>query len=80
MTENTQEDLGFTYIILKNGDLEIRHHGMYATKFRAKNAASTAVKLENKSFLEQQLLMARLTGNYKHGNERIAKNHPRKKH
>ena len=26
---------------------------------------------------DPQLLMARLTGNYKHGNERAAKNHPR---
>ena len=29
---------------------------------------------------DPQELMARLTGHYKHGNERTAKNHPRNQH
>ena len=79
MNQPDKDDLGFTFNILKNGDIEICHHGRYATKTRAKNASSTATKIENGSFMAQQQLMARLTGNYKHGNERSAKSHPRNK-
>lgn len=33
MKEQYKEDLGFTYTVNKNDDLEIRHHGKFATKF-----------------------------------------------
>ena len=77
MNQPNMKDLGFTFNLLKSGDIEIRHHGKYATKIRAKNASSTVAKLENGSFSEQQQLVARLTGNYKHSNERAAKSYSR---
>ena len=77
MTSKFENDLGFVWHTTKNGELEIRHHGKYATKFSGAKARRYSEQLEQYSFEEQQQLMARLTGNYKHGNERSAKNHPR---
>ncbi len=74
------DDLGFAYMISKNGELEIRHQGKYATRFSGVKAAKVAEQLEQMTFAGQQQLMARLTENYKHGNERMSKNHLRNKH
>lgn len=63
-------DLGFTFNIHKDGSVVIFHHGKLATKFNSKNGAKYAVQLGSMDFQHQQLLMARLTGNYKHGNEK----------
>jgi len=65
---------GFTYARRKNGDVVISHHGRVATVLRDRKAAEF---LENATSGDDQELMARLTGNYKHGNEREAANHPR---
>jgi len=75
MKGSSSEDLGFTYSVSKNDDLEIRHHGRFATRFSKAKGARLSVQLEGLSFAEQQLLMARLTGNYKRGNERTGKKH-----
>jgi hypothetical protein len=65
---------GFTYLVRKNGDVEVLHRGRLATVLRGAAAARFLVDVEND---DPQELMARLTGNYKHGNERTARNHPR---
>ncbi|NMO51862.1 hypothetical protein HH310_11740 [Actinoplanes sp. TBRC 11911] len=65
---------GFTYRVRKNGDVELLHHGRVATVLRGAAAARFLVDVESD---DPQELMARLTGNYKHGNERTAKSHPR---
>ena len=70
------EDLGFTFR-LKNAEYTIFHNGKKATTLRGNKAADFGYDVSEISFSEQQQLMARLTGNYKHGNERVAKNHPR---
>ncbi len=64
---------GFEYQMI-GGDVVIRHHGRQATTLRA--GAAERILLDVKT-QDPQELMARLTGNYKHGNERAAKNHPR---
>ncbi len=56
------------------GDVVITHHGRRAATLRGAAARQFLVDVEDD---EQQELMARLTGNYKHGNKRTAKNHPR---
>ena len=71
------EDLGFTYRARKNGDVEVLHKGRLAASLRGIAAQEFIGEIESGSFGEGQQLMARLTGNYKHGNERSAKNHPR---
>ncbi len=70
------EDLGFTFIE-RNNEFQIFHHGKKATTLRGQKAADFRDEVESSDFAAQQQLMARLTGNYKHGNERQARNHPR---
>jgi hypothetical protein len=65
---------GFTHRLRKNGDVELLHHGRIATVLRGTAAARFLNDVESD---DPQELMARLTGNYKHGNERTAKQHPR---
>lgn len=71
-------DLGFT-VKEKSGEYTIFHNGRKATTLRGTKAADFSYDLKELSFSELQQLMARLTGNYKHGNERVARNHPRNK-
>ena len=65
---------GFTYRVRKNGDVEVLHHGRPATVLRG---AAAARFLSDVDGGDPQELMARVTGNYRHGNERTARNHPR---
>lgn len=68
------EAAGFTWKQRKNGDVVIRHRGKQATVLRGTKAAEF---VEDMQGYDDQELMARLTGNYKRGNEREASNHPR---
>lgn len=52
----------------------ISHHGRVATVLRGGAAARFLADVEN---TDPQLLMARVTGNYRRGNERAARNHER---
>ena len=70
-------DLGFEYRVAKSGAVLISHHQRLATTLRGKKANEFLSKCEALSFGKQQQLMAQLTGNYKRGNERKARNHPR---
>ena len=65
-----EPDLGFTHRARKNGAVEILHHGRLATTLRAREAAEFLAEIEAGSSADAQQLMARLTGNYKRGNER----------
>jgi hypothetical protein len=65
---------GFTYEMRGNGTVLIRHHGRLATTLRGSAAATFLVEVQQG---HEQELMARVTGNYKRGNERVAKHHPR---
>ena len=60
----------------RHGDQEIviYHHGRRATVLRGANAERFLIDIGES---DDQELMARLTGNYRRGNERQAKNHPR---
>ncbi len=70
-------DLGFSYRTRKNGDVEILHHSRAATTLRGRDAAEFLAEASDTGSPDMQQLMARLTGNYKHGNERLASRHPR---
>ena len=64
---------GFEHTTRRDGAVVITHHGTVAAVLRGMRA---------ERFLEEaaddpQGAMARWTGNYQHGNERTAKNHPR---
>lgn len=78
MTQSDAEsDLGFTYHAWKNGEVEIRHQGRLASTLRGTDAVDFLQDVQEVSDADAQQIMARLTGNYKRGNERTAKNHPR---
>lgn len=65
---------GFEWCRLKDGSVRITHGGRTATTLRGRRAADF---LEDVADGDPQELMARLTGNYRHGNERAARDHPR---
>ena len=52
----------------------ITHHGRPAGTLRGAAAARFLTDVQDD---DPQQLMARLTGNYKHGNERLGSDHPR---
>jgi hypothetical protein len=68
---------GFVWSVKKSGDVEIFHHGILATVLRGEAANKAVNSLNAATPEEQQEILARVTGNYKRGNERQAKNHPR---
>lgn len=69
-------DLGFSFK-KQGGDYLIYRNGKKVTVLRGERAEDFEQVAEQASFHEQQQLMARLTGNYKRGNERTAKQHQR---
>lgn len=64
---------GFEYVE-RGDDVVIIHRGKPATTLRGAKAAAFLEDVEQE---DPQELMARLTGNYRRGNERQARNHPR---
>ena len=66
---------GFAYAVRVNGDVVVvTHHGKQATVLRGARAAAFVDEVEGG---DAQGVMARWTGNYKRGNERTARQHPR---
>ena len=65
---------GFSFRVRRNGDVELLHRDRPAGVLRGAAAARFLVDVDQE---DPQELMARLTGNYKHGNERVARDHPR---
>ena len=61
---------GFAWMRRKNGDVVITHHGRSATVLRCAKADHFVAAAEAADADASQALMARLTGNYRRGNER----------
>lgn len=72
-------DLGFSYRVRKNGDVEVLHHGRLASTLRGHEASDFLQEAAGGDTADAQQLMARVTGNYRRGNERLASQHPRNK-
>jgi hypothetical protein len=77
MSASDRDDLGFSYRASKRGEVFVHHRGRLATTLRGAAAADFLLEVDGASADEQQQIMARVTGNYRRGNERLAKNHPR---
>ncbi len=73
----TNAPSGFSFRNQKNGDVVISHHGRRATTLRNEKASEFLEDMDGTDDAEAQEIMARLTGNYRRGNERLAKGHPR---
>ncbi len=65
---------GFEFSKRRDGSIAIRHHGRPATVLRGPRAQEFLGELETG---DPQEIMARWTGNYRRGNERVARRHPR---
>ena len=70
-------DLGFTWDTRKTGEVVILHRGAQASTLRGAAASRFLALIDRGNADAIQQEAARLTGNYKRGNERRAKGHPR---
>jgi hypothetical protein len=73
-TEAVSDPFGFSWTRRKNGDVVIEHHGRRAAVLRGRKAEDF---VDDVAVGNDQDVMARATGNYKRGNERESRNHPR---
>ena len=64
---------GFDYQQRGDGSVVITHHGRHATTLRGQRAAEFLDDVG----ADPQEVMARWTGNYRRGNERASRDHPR---
>lgn len=64
---------GFSYSERGDGSVVVAHHGRHATTLRGDRAAQFLAEVD----ADPQGVMARWTGNYRRGNERTARDHPR---
>lgn len=64
---------GFAFTT-RGDEVRITHRGRPATTLRGRAAAEF---LDDVTRVDAQRLMARVTGNYRRGNERVARSHPR---
>lgn len=64
---------GFEYTARADGSVVITHHGRRAAVLRGPRVEQFLADAER----DAQGAMARWTGNYRRGNERTAKQHPR---
>jgi len=67
-------NLGFGFIVRKNGDVAISRDRRSVTTLRGASARTFLVDVARS---DPQQVMARLTGNYRRGNERTAARHSR---
>jgi hypothetical protein len=68
---------GFEYTRRANGDVVLTHRGHPAGTLRGQTASEFLAEIEGTGDDEAQHVMARYTGNYRRGNERVARRHPR---
>jgi hypothetical protein len=66
--------IGFRFETRKNGDVIILHKGHSAAVLRGNKASAFLVEINGS---DEQEVMARVSGNYKRGNERTAASHRR---
>lgn len=73
------DDLGFSFHAQGVDEVKIMRGGKVVTVLRDRRALDFLDEMAGLEFGGQQQAMARVTGNYKRGNEGSARNHPRNK-
>lgn len=73
---NADGDLGFRHVVRANGEVEIRRGGLVAATLRGEAGRRFLARIDGADDAQRQQAMARATGNYKRGNERVAKGDP----
>ncbi|MBW5446319.1 hypothetical protein GE107_09635 [Cohnella sp. CFH 77786] len=74
---NKFEEEVFTYRETKEGKVFIDWQGRTVTTLSGTQAAKFIAKIGRAGFKEAQLLMAKATGHFKHGNERLRREEER---
>ena len=64
----------FTYRITKDKKVFILFHGKQVTTLSKNKAEEFITKIAGKDEKDAQLIMAKATGHFKHGNEKLNKN------
>jgi len=70
-------DEPFSFRAAKNGIVQISYNGKIVTTLSGRNSAQFLAKMSSADSQSAQLTMAKVTGHFKHGSERAAKNHIR---
>ncbi len=69
---DADEDV-FSFRAVKDGAVRIAFRGKVVTTLAGKDASRFLSRIDGADAAQAQLLMAKATGNFKHGNERRAK-------
>lgn len=64
----------FSYKVFKDNKIFIYWYGKQVTILKGKESERFLAKIQNSDIKEAQLIMAKITGNFKHGNEKDNKN------
>ena len=67
-------DEPFSYRSTKNGLVQISYHGRTVTTLSAREGTRSLARVESGDRKDAQLAMAKDTGHFKHGTERLSKN------
>ncbi|HWI74383.1 MAG TPA: hypothetical protein VNT55_20655 [Baekduia sp.] len=67
----------FAYRLVKDGRVRISHRDRHVVTLAGERAAAFRAALQEDG-ADEQLLMARVTGNFKRGNERVARERSRR--
>lgn len=70
-------DEPFSYRAAKSGIVQISYNGKIVTTLRGRNASQFLAKVSSADSQSAQLTMAKVTGHFKHGSERVSKDHIR---
>ena len=71
--KNPLEDSPFEYRRYKNGNVSVFFNSNEVTILKGKDAQKFTARIERASEQEAQMIMAKITGNFKRGNEREGK-------
>lgn len=63
----------FTYRVTKDKKVFISYHGKQVTTLSGRKAEDFIVDIEEADGKDAQLIMAKVTGNFKRGNEKMSK-------
>lgn len=67
---NRLDEEPFSYSVSKDNKVFIYWHGKQVTILKGKESDKFLARIENADKKEAQLIMAKVTGNFKHGNEK----------
>lgn len=68
--QNILDEEPFSYKVTKDKKVFIYWHGKQVTILKGEKSEEFLAKIQNADTKETQLVMAKVTGNFKHGNEK----------